>query len=280
MTPCDSHCSRNCNNNLASNNPASQYQRQKLIQNTVRVSSSNYTMNLASLSSYNSPLPTPQIVEQSGSYYVVPKNTYWNQMSDRATPSIQKTVVASGSGYHSSSVKHSITRDRPGAMSPGGLGVDIKHNSYDRYLNKLKGKSVLRKGIIPPGYGRPIFFNRAYPIYGGKVVKTSIIDCPCVNQDQLIYNNASNAIQNDILNITYKFNIGDLVLVKKTNDKKLYKGEIVEITYNIYKVKFEDNTIQGFQYCDLLVYVDSECKITPTNMEDSLCHLLMAQVQN
>ena len=34
---------RQCNQNLASNNPASQYQRQKLIQNTVRVQSSLYT---------------------------------------------------------------------------------------------------------------------------------------------------------------------------------------------------------------------------------------------
>ncbi len=32
--------------------------------------------------------------------------------------------------------KRSITSLRPGAMSPGGSGVDIKHNSYDRYLNR------------------------------------------------------------------------------------------------------------------------------------------------
>ena len=30
-------CYRSCNNNMASNNPATQYQRQKIIQNTVRV---------------------------------------------------------------------------------------------------------------------------------------------------------------------------------------------------------------------------------------------------
>ena len=38
---------------------------------------------------------------------------YWHQSSDRLVPSISKRAV----------------------------GVDIKHNSYDRYLNKLKGKN-------------------------------------------------------------------------------------------------------------------------------------------
>jgi hypothetical protein len=60
-------------------------------------------------------------------------------------------------------------------MSPGGVGVDIKHNSYDRYLNKIKGKAPLRRGVIPPNYGAQIPFNRAFPVYGGKTFKTSII---------------------------------------------------------------------------------------------------------
>ena len=29
-------------------------------------------------------------------------------------------------------------------MRPGGVGVDIKHGSYDRYLARLKGKGPLR----------------------------------------------------------------------------------------------------------------------------------------
>ena len=63
--PCDIKCNRKCNQNLASNDPASQYQRQKLIQNTVRVQSSLYTMNLASLSGYQKPLNRTQFVEQA-----------------------------------------------------------------------------------------------------------------------------------------------------------------------------------------------------------------------
>ena len=40
------------------------------------------------------------------------------------------------------SVRSTITSNRPGGMSPGGNGVDVKHNSYARYLGKLKGKTM------------------------------------------------------------------------------------------------------------------------------------------
>ena len=267
-TPCEMNSCRSCNTNLASNNPASQYQRQKLIQNTVRVRSSLYTMNLAGLSGYKHPLNTPQVVEQNGTGYIAPAKVYWNQMSDRPRPANQVTKVASGSSYHTSSTRHTITRDRPGAMSPGGVGVDIKHNSYDRYLNKLKGKSALRRGIIPPNYGSPIPFNNAFPVYGGKIVKTAIIngcDCPDTNnleQDKHIYSSPSNAIQDDILSVKYVFNVGDFVRAKKyESDAMLYKGEITEISNDLYTVKFDDMT-RTLTYCELFIYYDcGECNI-------------------
>jgi hypothetical protein len=103
-------------------------------------------------------------------------------MSDRKDPHIQVVKTGSGSTYGASSTRRTITRLRPGALSPGGSGVDIKHNSYERYLNRLKGKGPVRRGVIPPNFGVPyIPFNRAYPIYGGKTMKTSIVsgcDCP------------------------------------------------------------------------------------------------------
>ena len=37
-----------------------------------------------------------------------------------------------------SSLKSTKTSLKPGALCPGGIGVDIKHNSYDRYLAKKK----------------------------------------------------------------------------------------------------------------------------------------------
>ena len=140
---------RGCNKNLASNDPATQYQRQKIIRNTVRVKSSLYTMNLAALSGYHKPNLGYSVVNIGGSSYIVSPGVNWNQMSDQANPSIQIVKTANGTTYHSSSTKHTITRLRPGALSPGGIGVDIKHNSYDRYLNRLKGKGPLKKhGII------------------------------------------------------------------------------------------------------------------------------------
>jgi hypothetical protein len=266
--PCEINCHRSCNQNLASNDPASQYQRQKLIQNTVRVMSSLYTMNLAGLSGYQKPLNTSQLVEQAGTPYIAPPRVYWNQMSDRARPANQVQKVASGSTYHTSSTRHTITRDRPGAMSPGGVGVDIKHNSYDRYLNKLKGKAPLRRGVIPPNYGQPIPFNRAYPVYGGKIVKTGIIngcDCPDVtdniNADKLIYGSKSSAIQDEILSVKYVFNKGDFVWAKKIDtDTKLYKAQIIDSIDGLYTVEFEDKLTKVLVYCDLIAYYNCNCQ--------------------
>jgi hypothetical protein len=270
---------RGCNHNLASNDPASQYQRQKIIQKTVRVQSSLYTMNLAGLSGYQKPLPTYQLLEQAGTPYYAPPGVNWNQMSDRASPANQVTKVASGSSYHSSSTKHSITRDRPGAMSPGGIGVDIKHNSYERRLLRLKGKSVLRRGVIPPNYGAPIPFNKAYPVYGGKVIKTGIInncDCPNITDnlaaDTLIYGSKSSAIQDTIFSITYKFNIGDYVWAKKdVLNSILYKAQIIDIVNGVYTIKFvDDGQILQTSESSLTIYFNCNCDHEPSIQETVL----------
>jgi hypothetical protein len=272
---------RGCNHNLASNDPASQYQRQKLIQKTVRVQSSLYTMNLAGLSGYQKPLPKYQLLEQAGTPYYAPPGVNWNQMSDRAIPANQVTKVASGSSYHSSSTKHSITRDRPGAMSPGGIGVDIKHNSYERRLLRLKGKSVLRRGVIPPNYGAPIPFNKAYPVYGGKVIKTGIInncDCPNITDnlaaDTLIYGSKSSAIQDTIFSITYKFNIGDYVWAKKdVLNSILYKAQIIDIVNGVYTIKFvDDGQILQTSESSLTIYFNCNCDPEPSIEETILAN--------
>jgi hypothetical protein len=172
---------RSCDTNLTSNNKYNQYQRLKLIQNTVRVPSSIYTMNLAGLSVYQYPKNTYQNIPINGSIYQSSPGVNWNQMSDRASPHEQVVTTVSGSSYRGSSTKHTIVRNRPGALSPGGIGCDIKHNSYERYLNRIKGKNPLRRGTIPPTFGSPIPFNRAFPVYGGKVTKTNIVNgCNCI----------------------------------------------------------------------------------------------------
>lgn len=277
-TACALNSCRGCNKNLSSDNPASQYQRQKLIQNTVRVQSSLYSMNLAGLSSYQRPLNRTQLVEQAGTPYIAPPKVYWNQMSDRAKPSNQTTKVASGSTYHTSSTRHTITRNRPGAMSPGGIGVDIKHNSYNRYLNKLKGKGPIRRGYIPPNYGAPIPFNRAYPIYGGKIIKTGIINgCDCSDNsdaDKIIYDSKKNAIQDEILSVKYNYAIGDCVWARKyDNQSLLYKGEIINIENGLYTVKFDDDTINMVSYCELIVFFECNCQPSLSAIEKLLSNL-------
>jgi hypothetical protein len=157
------------NNNYTSNTPANQYQRQKVIQNTVRVYASLYTANVGPLSAYKQPT--------NATYGVC-----WNQMSDRPIPSAQKATVPTGFYSSINNRHHSVTSSRPGSQTPGGVGCDIKHNSYDRYLNRLKGKGPLRRGPIPKTYGvlPQIPFNQAFPIYGGKTIKTNIVNgCVC-----------------------------------------------------------------------------------------------------
>ena len=156
------------NRGLLKSHPQMLHKTQKEIQKTVRIQSSLFTMNLGALNVYKKPATTNNQVNVNGSSYTVSAGVNWNQMSDRPVPHIQNVKTASGSGYRSSSTKSSITRLRPGALSPGGLGVDIKHNSYERYLNRLKGKGPLREATYSIN-----------PIYGSKVRKTLIIDCPC-----------------------------------------------------------------------------------------------------
>ena len=252
---------RGCNNNLSSNDPASQYQRQKIIQKTVRVMASVFTMNLGALSAYQRPNLTYNVVDVSGSNYIVSPGVNWNQMSDRREPHIQVVKNGGGSSYHSSSTKRTITANRPGAMSPGGTGVDIKHNSYDRYLNRLKGKAPMRRGVIPPNFGTPyIPFNMAYPVYGGKVMKTSIVNgcnCPIVSDNSLdLYKNSN--IQEKILAVKFEFQIGDSVWAKKVGDStmKLYKATITAIENGIFTVLFEDGTSESLTSEYISIYYD------------------------
>jgi len=107
-----------------------------------------YVSELDVLYTYESPPTEYTLITATNAPYVAPPGVNWNQMSDRAQPHLQTAVVASGGGYHASSTRHSITRLRPGALGPGGLGVDIKHNSYNRYLNRLKGRCYNKCGAV------------------------------------------------------------------------------------------------------------------------------------
>ena len=244
---------RTCDTNLNNNDPASQYQRLKLIQNTVRVYSSLYTANLAPLEAYKKPL---------ASHYDV----CWNQMSDRPVPSVQRVTIPTAFNTSLNRRHTSVTSSRPGCQTPGGVGCDIKHNSYDRYLNRIKGRGPLRRGPIPPTFGAPIPFNRALPVYGGKTVKTNIVtgcDCPITSkaenlkQDELVYNDP---LYYPYPDQKFEFNVGDYVYAIQTGNNFYTRAIITEINDGLYTIKFDNGTVQYVSNVnDLLLYFPCNC---------------------
>ncbi len=255
---------RDCDTNLNGNSPADQYQKLKLIQNTVRVQGSLYTANLGPLSAYKKPT--------SATYGVC-----WNQMSDRPVPSVQRATVPTGYNTSMNRRHTSVTSSKPGSQTPGGKGCDIKHNSYDRYLNRLKGKGPLRRGVIPATFGAPIPFNPAFPIYGGKTVKTNIVsscDCPIgtpaqnLQQDIRIYNNP--LYYPDPSNNYYVYSVGSLVYAQPEGKTFVSKGTVIVITPNNpttsaskYTVIFADTSLiektGGYTYSELIPYFNCDC---------------------
>jgi len=264
---------RVCDTNLNGNTPADQYQKLKLIQNTVRVQGSLYTANLGPLSAYKKPISDPNV----GFYGVC-----WNQMSDRPVPSVQRASIPTGYNTSMNRRHTSVTSSKPGSQTPGGVGCDIKHNSYDRYLNRLKGKGPLRRGKIPATFGIPIPFNPAFPIYGGKTVKTNIVsgcDCPIgtpssyFNQDINIYNDPN--YQPDTTPNYYVYSVGSLVYAKYSTNDFYSKGTITVVSENpptpstTYTVEFvlinpstgESETVSqsGYTYNELIPYFNCDC---------------------
>jgi len=148
---CNNPCYKHCRNGkfLSLNSPFYKYQTQKIIQNTVRADTSLYTMNLGALSVYQRPTSDTGV--------------NWNQMSDRIIAHQQRPNPRNS------------TRLRPGALSPGGIGVDVKHDSYTRYLAKLKGRGPLLRGQLT-------ISSSNKKVQGAKVVKTNIVTgCNCSN---------------------------------------------------------------------------------------------------
>jgi len=250
---------RSCDRNMTSNTPANQYQIQKQIQNTVRVYSSLYTSNLGPLSAYKRPISD----KNAGLYGVC-----WNQMSDRPVTSVQKATIPTGFANSLNNRHNSVTSSRPGCQTPGGVGCDIKHNSYDRYLNRLKAKGPLRRGYVPPGFGAPIPFNPAFPIYGGKTVKTNIINgCDCPIQDKKtdlledirLYRDP--LIQAEPSGI-HAFQVGDYVYAVETGTHYYSKAIVITVLpNNEYLIEFEDGTTETQNISQLLVYFPCNCTI-------------------
>ena len=56
--------------------------------------------------------------------------------SDRNQPAVQRKLNYSRG-----------PKLRPGMLNPGGKNIDVKHNSYDRYLARKKGKHLVNNNI-------------------------------------------------------------------------------------------------------------------------------------
>ena len=238
-----------CATRMLDVDPASQYIKLKLIQNTVRVPASLRTSDLAALTVYQ-----PALKENA---YV-----NWNVMSDRPIRSIQSNLVVGGSFYHGSSTKRTITRCRPNAGCPGGAGVDIKHKSYDRYLLQLKGKGPVRQGVVPPDFGKPIVFDPAHPVYGGKTMKTSIVGnnctCPLVpnkEQEDQIYRLLVPPVS---FSMIFQFRIGDVVYATTSYGNNAI-GIIINIDDDIYTVLFDDETTVRTPADCIFLYFPCKC---------------------
>ena len=120
------HCVK-CNNLTPSgfiNVPTDRTHTEKIIQKKVRQDSSSHT----------------DVAKTRSAKDRVGCNTKWswNNQSSSAMASIIKRNVPS----RGNSTRTSLTRHRPGASSAPGIGVDIKHNSYERYLLKRKNKNL------------------------------------------------------------------------------------------------------------------------------------------
>lgn len=245
---------RGNNFKLGSHDPAYQYQTQKIIQNTVRVPSSLYTMNLGAFNVYQKPSPLLGI------------GVNWNQMSDRALPHMQPNSGNSqGSFYHGSSTRHTQTGTQPGSCTPGGAGVDIKYNSYYRYLNRLKAKKDIRRGPIPPTFGLPIPFSPAMPVYGGKTVKTSLVagcNCPdsevrSLRDDALLYRAHFDP---KMFDATIVYSIGQTVYARIDTSTPVLKAVILDIQHDIYTVQFQDETVANVSASQIMPYFPCSCQ--------------------
>ena len=133
---------------------------QKQIWNQTGISGGLYSMDIAALTVAKQRIQSGQDVN-------------WNQMSDRQKAGVQTSIIPS----HGSSTRGNVTRLRPGSLSPGGIGVDVKNGSYARYL-ALKKSYNLKAGV-------PQNNNSVTPITGNKTYPTNAVSgsdaCVCIS---------------------------------------------------------------------------------------------------
>ena len=125
----------------------------KKIQHVVGVSESEYISNFQSaVVSNGSRLSPVQIINSPPSYGA----GTWNQASDRSSPAGSQ-----------------IKKPKTGSSIHVGIGVDVKHNSYARYLARLKGKNLKVNRVNTTQFNaikarldknKPVVNNKPFPL--------------------------------------------------------------------------------------------------------------------
>ncbi len=157
---------------------------EKRIQNQVRVHESQYTDVLGAMTIATNYL--------DASANPLEATTVWanrfslRNQSDRREPSRTgsniQTNAAGSTNYvnvptRGNSTRSTITANRPGAMTPGGYGVDVKHGSYARYLGKLKGRTM----AVPTNNGVPIQYTVApTAVLNNKSYRFNLLNLNCL----------------------------------------------------------------------------------------------------
>ena len=184
------------------------YQTLQLIQNSVRAPASTYTADLAALS--------------------VSKQPVWSALSDRPVPA--------SPGYARR------TTSRPGGQAPGGKGCDVKHGSYERYLNRLKGKGPLRRNV-------------QVSVGASVTGRTSVVaGCKCdATSEQAIYTDTKFA---EIDGIQYEFAIGTQVHAKQAGSNYYSRAIIVSNDGNfIYTIQYDyDGVLETKHISELKIF--------------------------
>jgi len=145
---------------------------QKKIQRVVGVSESEFVSNLASAVVSNGSRLTQSEIEALTPASLRPfyGAGTWNQASDRALPAGSR-----------------IKNPKTGSSIHVGVGVDVKHNSYARYLARLKGKNLKVKGVtlkLGPivntlNKNKPVVNNKPLPLMIVQQAGKSGNKCAC-----------------------------------------------------------------------------------------------------
>lgn len=128
---------------------------QKQIQNTVRVPASLYKADLAALT-----VRGPQIGPNSNKPLLTFYNVNESQASDRNRLHHQRPIPN--------------PKLRPGKLGPGGIGVDVKHNSFARVLARRKAQNLITTTQTTP----PLNLLKGNKVQKFAIVNSNQCKCP------------------------------------------------------------------------------------------------------